>query len=100
MFTANAYGRAAALLAGVPHVVASERCVDPWKDWHQLALDRFLARRTDAIVVNSRGVQQFYVDKGCPPAKCERSTTPCSRASQRRTRASLLTELGLPRSRG
>ena len=31
MFTANAYGRTAALSAGVPQIVASERCVDSWK---------------------------------------------------------------------
>lgn len=32
LFAANAYGRQAAVQAGVPHVVAGERCVDPWKD--------------------------------------------------------------------
>jgi glycosyltransferase involved in cell wall biosynthesis len=97
MFTANAYGRAAALLAGVPHVVASERCVDPWKDWHQLALDRFLARRTDAIVVNSRGVQQFYVENGLPAGKMRliyNGVQPAPASGV--TRAALLSELGLP----
>jgi glycosyltransferase involved in cell wall biosynthesis len=64
LFAANAYGRAAALRARVPHLAANERCVDPWKRWHELALDRFLARRTDRIVVNSTGVRDFYVSHG------------------------------------
>ncbi|HTM53083.1 MAG TPA: glycosyltransferase [Pirellulales bacterium] len=69
MFTANAYGRAAAISAGVPKIVASERCVDSWKAPYQLAIDRRLARRTDAIIVNSRGVQDFYAENGIPPDK-------------------------------
>jgi glycosyltransferase involved in cell wall biosynthesis len=69
MFTANAYGRTAAISAKVPNIVASERCVDSWKAWHQLAIDRRLARRSDAIVVNSRGVEQFYRQQGIPAEK-------------------------------
>lgn len=64
LFAANAYGRAAALSAGVPRIVAGERCVDPWKSWHQLAIDRWLARRTDRIVTNSSGVVDFYAARG------------------------------------
>ncbi len=69
MFTANAYGRTAARAAGVKHIVASERCVDSWKAWHQLELDRRLARFTDAIVVNSRGVEEFYRQERLPTDK-------------------------------
>ncbi|MEX0675524.1 MAG: glycosyltransferase [Pirellulales bacterium] len=69
MFTANAYGRTAARSAKVPRIVASERCVDMWKVWHHLAIDRRLAKRTDAIVVNSRGVEQFYQAQGLPSEK-------------------------------
>ena len=36
IFAANAYGRWAAFSAGVRHVLAGERCVDPWKRWHEL----------------------------------------------------------------
>jgi len=97
LFAGNAYGRAAALRAGVPHIVGAERCVDLWKAGHELAIDRYLARRTDRVVVNSSGVRDFYVGKGIaadkvvvipngvPPAAA--STTP---------RAELLAELGLP----
>ena len=98
IFAANAYGRQAALAAGVKHVLAGERCVDPWKVWHELAIDRYLARRTERIVTNSSGVVEFYSSKGLPrekfvvipngiaPFSCK---TPC-------TRDELLAELGLP----
>jgi glycosyltransferase involved in cell wall biosynthesis len=69
MFAANSYGRAAALRERVPHLIASERCVDPWKQWHQLAIDRYLARRTERIVVNSTGVREFYERQGIASEK-------------------------------
>jgi len=69
LFAANSYGRAAALAAGVKHVIASERCVDRWKLGHEFAIDRFLARRTERIVVNSPAVQGFYTAKGLPTEK-------------------------------
>jgi glycosyltransferase involved in cell wall biosynthesis len=69
LFAANSYGRAAALSAGVRRIVASERCADPWKTWHELAIDRWLARRTDRIIVNSPGVRDFYLRHGLPEEK-------------------------------
>ena len=69
LFAANAYGRQAALAAGVKHVVAGERCVDPWKSSLQLAIDRALAKRTERIVTNSSGVREFYVSRGLPADK-------------------------------
>ncbi|MEL6109376.1 MAG: glycosyltransferase, partial [Planctomycetota bacterium] len=60
LFAANSFGRAAALLAGVPHLVASERCVDPWKRWWHFTIDRYLAKRSHAITTNCVGVQDFY----------------------------------------
>ncbi len=64
IFAANCYGRHAALHSGVRHIVAGERCVDRWKVWHELAIDRYLARRTDQMVANSQGVVDFYVEHG------------------------------------
>lgn len=99
IFAANSYGRSAALAAGVPHVIAGERCVDPWKTWHQFAIDRWLAKRTEQIVTNSTGVRDFYVAHGLPAEKfviipngIEPSDQPVG------TRADLLRELGLPDS--
>jgi len=96
LFAANAYGRAAARWVGVPHLVASERCVDPWKSAIQLAIDRRLARYTDRIVVNSPGVRDFYASKGIPPAKFSVIPGAVARsepASRSLSRSELLTPL-------
>jgi glycosyltransferase involved in cell wall biosynthesis len=69
LFAANAYGRQAALAAGVRHIVAGERCVDPWKGTLELTIDRILARWTEKIVTNSSGVKDFYAGQGLPPDK-------------------------------
>ena len=97
LFAANSYGRAAALAAGVRRIVAGERCVDPWKRWHELAIDRWLARRTDRIVVNSSGVREFYVRHGLPAEKfvvIANAIVPVEAPSV--ARDELLAELGLP----
>jgi glycosyltransferase involved in cell wall biosynthesis len=97
IFAANSYGRAAALAAGVPCVVASERCVDPWKTWHELAIDRWLARRTARIIVNSSGVQEFYTRHGIDAGKftlIPNGIGPAAGSTV--SRAALLSELGLP----
>lgn len=69
LFAANCYGRVAARWAGVKRIVASERCVDPWKRPHEFWLDRRLAGWTDRIVVNSAGIRDFYVAHGLPAEK-------------------------------
>ncbi|MCM2373045.1 glycosyltransferase family 4 protein [Aporhodopirellula aestuarii] len=64
LFAANSFGRTAAKLAGVPVIVASERCVDPWKrGWH-FFIDRYLQKITAAITTNSHGVEEFYAAHG------------------------------------
>ncbi len=67
LFAANAYGRCAALRAGVPVVLASERCVDLWKTPLHFAIDRYFARRGSGITTNSGGVRDFYVAHGIAP---------------------------------
>ena len=97
LFAANSYGRAAALAAGVRRIVAGERSVDPWKVWHELAIDRWLARRTDRIVVNSSGVRDFYVQHGLPSEKftvIPNGIGPAAPSDL--SRADLLAELELP----
>jgi glycosyltransferase involved in cell wall biosynthesis len=98
LFAANAYGRQAANSAGVKHIVAGERCVDPWKSGWQLAIDRMLTGRTEKIVTNSSGVKDFYVSRGLPADKFViipngvdvGAPTPAT------SRGTLLAELGLP----
>ncbi|HUY35268.1 MAG TPA: glycosyltransferase [Pirellulales bacterium] len=97
LFAANAYGRAAALASGVRKIVAGERCVDPWKVWHELAIDRWLARRTDRIVVNSSGVSDFYARQGIAAGKfalIPNGIVPLPPSTV--SRAELLAELELP----
>jgi glycosyltransferase involved in cell wall biosynthesis len=98
IFAANCYGRQAAFATKVPHVIAGERCVDRWKVWHELTLDRYLARRTDKIVTNSRGVVEFYAGHGIAAEKFEvipNGIEPCD-GSGTRDRAELLRALNLP----
>jgi glycosyltransferase involved in cell wall biosynthesis len=97
IFAANAYGRWAARSAGVKHLVAGERCVDQWKQWHELAIDKVLARYTQRIVTNSSGVRDFYAGHGLSadkfviiPNGVEPLTSPVPKM-----REELLAELGL-----
>lgn len=98
LFAANSYGRAAALAAGVKHLIAAERCVDPWKVWHELAIDRWLGRRSDRIVVNSSGIRDFYVRHGLPPEKFAVIANGILPAPAGGARDELLAELGLPQN--
>jgi len=66
LFAGNAYGRAAAFACKVPVVFAGERCVDPWKGRGHFLIDRWLAKKTDAIITNSSGVVDFYAQNGIP----------------------------------
>ena len=97
MFAANAYGYAAGRAAGVPHTVAAQRCVDPWKSTLQLAVDRYLARRCDCVIANSQGVRDFYVQQGLPADKIRvipNGVGPAQPSGT--TRGQLFAELGLP----
>lgn len=98
IFAANCYGRQAAFSAGVKHVIAGERCVDRWKAWHELAIDRRFARRTERIVTNSSGVRDFYVQQRLPAEKfvvIPNGVVPAATDSMI-SRDQLLDELGLP----
>ena len=98
LFAANAYGRQAAFSTNVKHVIASERCVDPWKGRVQLSIDRVLAKRTERIITNSSGVQDFYVQHGLPAEKFVVIPNGIRPFAPERTmpREQLLAELKLP----
>jgi glycosyltransferase involved in cell wall biosynthesis len=63
MFTANAYGRVAALAAFPRGVIATELCVDSWKGPIRLGVDRLLSAGTSAIVANAEAVADFYRER-------------------------------------
>ena len=97
MFAANTYGFAAARAVGVKNVVIGQRCVDRWKSRLQLTVDRALARRCRAVVVNSEAVCDFYVGHGTPAEQIHvipNGVTPPTPTHT--TRAQLLAELELP----
>lgn len=99
LFAANAYGRQAAKSVGVKHILAGERCVDPWKGWWQLAVDRYLAPSTERIVTNSSGVKDFYVSKGLPADKftiIPNGISDSSVPASAQTKEEFLKSLGLP----
>jgi glycosyltransferase involved in cell wall biosynthesis len=98
LFAANAYGRQAAMSTNVKHILASERCVDPWKGRLQLSIDRVLAKRTERIITNSSGVREFYAERGLPKEKFEiipNGIQPFAPAESV-SRAALLESLKLP----
>jgi glycosyltransferase involved in cell wall biosynthesis len=66
IFAAGSYGRVAARLAGVRHLVAGEYCVDRWKSTWQWIVDRRLARHTDRFVANSAAIRDYCAEHGIP----------------------------------
>ena len=69
LFAANSYGRQAAFAYDTPVVICGERCVDPWKSRWQKWIDKRLERKTDAYIVNSTGIVDFYKQNGIPEEK-------------------------------
>ncbi len=69
LFAANAYGRLAAIQKRVPVVVGGERSVDPWKRHYEFWIDRWLAKKSQAILTNSNGVKDFYTQHGIDAGK-------------------------------
>lgn len=97
MLAANAYGILAGAACGVRGLVASQRCVDPWKNGVQLAVDRYIAGKSDRVAVNSDGVRQFYVHHGLPAEKIEVIPNAVAPAEPSPVaRKQLLEELSLP----
>jgi glycosyltransferase involved in cell wall biosynthesis len=97
IFAAGSYGRAAARLAGVKHLVAGEYCVDRWKSAWQWAVDRRLAKHTDRFVANSPAVRDYCAEHGIPADRFE--VIPNGVAPPRSsdvTRSELLAELQCP----
>ncbi len=64
LFSANSYGRFAALWAKVPIILGGERCVDSWKGASHGIIDRSLAKRSTGILTNSSAIADFYAARG------------------------------------
>jgi glycosyltransferase involved in cell wall biosynthesis len=59
LWPANWRARVAAIVTGIPVIISSSRSVETWLRWYHVAMDRLLARRTDAIVVNASAIATF-----------------------------------------
>jgi len=66
-FAANAYGRTAALLAGVPRRVTGWRNVEA--TWFRQCIEAFLARGTDRVICNSEAVRTDVLRHYAMPAE-------------------------------
>ena len=69
LFTANTWGRLAALIARVPLIVTSERNVDMWEEPYKQRLGTWLDRWTQRTTGNSGAVADYLVSKGLDRAK-------------------------------
>ena len=98
-FLANTYGRAAALSAGIKKIVSSELHGGGQRLPVELVVDRFLARRSNRIVVTDEATQQMFVRRGVPAEKLAvvpcAAVDSCGQASST-ARARFRRELGLP----
>jgi glycosyltransferase involved in cell wall biosynthesis len=71
LFTANTWGRLAAILARVPIIVSSERNVDIWEEWYKRAIGTWLDRWTRITIANSEAVKRYLVGKGLAREKIQ-----------------------------
>jgi glycosyltransferase involved in cell wall biosynthesis len=99
LFAANSYGRMAAHQANVGVIIGNERCCDLWKgSWHS-RIDRYLAKRSNSIVVNAPGVRDFYTNRGIAEDLFKVIPNGIETPSQpsQLDRDTLLSELGIPK---
>src|SRR5215468_9638532 len=64
LFTANTWGRLAAIIAGARVIVSSERNVDMWEERYKQRLGTWLDRWTSYTIANSQAVADYLVAKG------------------------------------
>lgn len=96
---ADGYGFTASRACGVCRFIAAWRWVRPWQSAAGLALDRAMARCSDAVVVNSPAARDFCVAHGLPEQRfrvISDGVAPSPTAAL--TRRQLLDQLGLPES--
>lgn len=72
LLTGSLYGRFAAMMAHVPVIVGTEVNIYQNKKSSHARLERWLMRRTDAVVASAASVREFYIDQvKADPAKVE-----------------------------
>ncbi len=72
LLTGSLYGRFAAMMANVPVIIGTEVNIYEHKRSAHALLERWLMRRTDAVVASAASVREFYVDQvNADPSKVE-----------------------------
>jgi glycosyltransferase involved in cell wall biosynthesis len=72
LLTGSLYGRFAAMMAHVPVVIGTEVNIYQNKKPAHALLEKWLMRRTDAVVASAASVREFYIDQvKADPAKVE-----------------------------
>jgi glycosyltransferase involved in cell wall biosynthesis len=69
LWTADLWGRMAAIAGRVPRIVVTEQTVDLWKRWPHRLIDRLLVPFTDHVICVCPEVASFYARRGVPAAK-------------------------------
>ena len=78
-------------------MIVGQRCVDLWKGWPELAVDRRIGRLCARVAANSSGVRDFCVEHGLPAEKIRVIPNGVVAAPPSCcTRGQVLAELGLP----
>lgn len=99
LLTASLYGRFASMLARVPIVIGTEvNIYERKRPLHRMA-ERWLMRRTDAVVASAGSVRDFYVDQiGADPDKVVviYNAVDWSQLQTTLSRDEIRTELGVP----
>ncbi|MEI6825841.1 MAG: glycosyltransferase [Desulfuromonadales bacterium] len=62
LWTADVWGRLAAICAGTPHIVVTEQNVDIWKRWYHIVIDKILFKFTRCAICVSDEVVNYYRD--------------------------------------
>jgi len=72
LLTGSLYGRFAAMMAHVPVIVGTEVNIYQNKKSTHARLEKWLMRRTDAVVASAASVREFYIDQvKADPSKVE-----------------------------
>ena len=83
LLTGSLYGRFASMMARVPVIIGTEVNIYQNKRSTHALLERWLMRRTDAVVASAASVREFYIDQvKAEPSKADaRSTRSATRAA-------------------
>lgn len=99
LLTASLYGRAAAILAGVPVVIGTEVNIYERKRRHHAWVERLLMLGTDRVVVSADSVKQFYIGQvHADPAKIDviYNAVDWSQLATSMSRADMRASVGVP----